>query len=156
MAHLFISTLKGVTFEWFIKLHAGSIKTWANLKKLFLTHFFEDDTEVAMLTLLATKQKIGESIKAFVERFQSMTLCCPSDMYQSTLVETCHHNLQTALLARIGVAECHTWKQLVQQGEQAEEIIARVSTKEKNSKPRLDISTRCYPKSSSQPKDETL
>ena len=40
MARLFISILKGVTFEWFMKHPASSIKTWANLKKLFLAHFF--------------------------------------------------------------------------------------------------------------------
>ena len=78
MARLFIGTLKGVAFEWFIKLFTGSIKTWADLEKLFLAHFFEDDTEISMPTLLTAKQKKGESIKTFVERFQSMVLCCPS------------------------------------------------------------------------------
>jgi len=68
MAHLFIGTLKGVTFEWFMKLPAGSIEKWVDLKKLFLARFFEDDTEVSLPTLLATKQKKGESIRAFVER----------------------------------------------------------------------------------------
>ena len=42
MVLLFISTLKGVAFEWFMKLPVSSIKTWANLKKMFLAHFFED------------------------------------------------------------------------------------------------------------------
>ena len=63
MAHLFIGTLKGVTFEWFMKLLAGSIKIWADLKKLFLARFFEDDTEISVPTLLATKQKKEESIR---------------------------------------------------------------------------------------------
>ena len=57
MARLFIGTLKGITFEWFMKLPTSSIKTWADLEKLFLVGLFEDDTEVAMPTLLATKQK---------------------------------------------------------------------------------------------------
>jgi len=35
MACLFIGTLKGIAFEWFMKLPAGSIKTWADLEKLF-------------------------------------------------------------------------------------------------------------------------
>jgi len=74
MVHLFISTLKGIAFEWFMKLLAGSVKKWANLEKLFLARFFEDDIEVSMPTLLAIKQKKGESIKTFVERFQSMAL----------------------------------------------------------------------------------
>ena len=53
----FISTLKGVAFEWFMKLPAGSIKKWVDLERLFLARFFEDDTEVTLPTLLATKQK---------------------------------------------------------------------------------------------------
>jgi len=52
-------------------------------------------------------------------------------MTQSTLVETCCHNLQTFLLAQMGVEECRTWQRLVLQGEQAEEIISRVRAEEK-------------------------
>ena len=48
MAHLFIGTLKGVTFEWFMKLPASSIEKWVDLEKLF-----KDDTEVSLTTLLA-------------------------------------------------------------------------------------------------------
>jgi len=33
MARLFVGTLKGVAFEWFMKHPVGSIKTWANLEK---------------------------------------------------------------------------------------------------------------------------
>jgi len=57
IARLFISTLKGVAFEWFMKLSAGLIKTWNDLEKLFLAHFFEDNTEISVPTLLAAKQK---------------------------------------------------------------------------------------------------
>jgi len=110
LARLFIGTLKGLAFEWFMKLPEGSIKNWGDLEKLFLTRFFEDDSEVTMPTLLATKQRKGESVKSFVERFRNMALRCPSGMTQATLVETCRHNLQTSLLAQIGVAESRTWK----------------------------------------------
>ena len=82
-----------------MKLSACSIKNWVDLEKLFLTRFFEDDTEVSLPILLATKQKKRVSIKMFVERVQSMALRCPSGMTQSTLVETCRHNLQTTLLS---------------------------------------------------------
>ena len=70
-------------------------------------------------------------------------------------METCRHNLQTSLIAQIGVAESRTRKQLVQQGEQVEEIIARVKA-EKN-KPRPEKSTRRTPEVSFQSKrKETL
>ena len=99
IARLFIGTLKGIAFEWFMKLPAGSITKWADLERLFLACFFEDDTEINMSTLLGTKQKKGEAIKTFVERFRNLALRCPSSMAQTTLVETCRHNLQTSLLA---------------------------------------------------------
>ena len=98
LARLFIGTLKGVSFEWFRKLPAGCIQKWADLERLFLSRFFEEDTEVSIHTLLATKQKKRESVKAFVKRFRTMALRCSSGMTQSTLVETCRHNLQTDLL----------------------------------------------------------
>ena len=113
-----------------MKLPAGSIRKWGDLKRLFLARFFEDDTEVNLPTLLATKQKKGESVKTFVERFRNLALQCPSGMVQTTLVETCRHNLQTTLLAHMGVAECKSWKQLVLQGEQAETIVARIKVEE--------------------------
>ena len=81
-------------------------------------------------TLLATKQKKGESVKSFVERFCNLVLQCPSGMTQTTLVETCRHNLQTTLLAHMGVAECKLLKQLVSQGEQAETKVARIKAEE--------------------------
>ena len=93
LVRLFISTLKRVAFEWFIKLHAGSIRKWADLEKFFLARFFEDDTKVSVPTLLVAKQNKGESIKTFMERFRSMVLQCQSGMIQATLIETCHHNL---------------------------------------------------------------
>ena len=58
------------------------------------------------------------------------------------LAETYHHNLQTALLAQIGVMEYRTWKQLVLQGENAEEIVARVKAEVNKRKPRPEKSTR--------------
>ena len=61
MARLFIGTLIRVAFEWFMKLPAGSIKTWADLMKLFLAlflaRFFEDNTEILVPTVLVAKQK---------------------------------------------------------------------------------------------------
>ena len=59
MAHLFIGTLKGVAFEWFVKLPAGYIKKWVDLKKLFLARFFKDDVMIFVPTLLTTKKKKG-------------------------------------------------------------------------------------------------
>jgi len=69
MARLFIGTLKGIAFEWFMKLPESSIKNLGDLEKLFLARFFKDDSVITMPTLLAMRQQKGESVKAIVERF---------------------------------------------------------------------------------------
>jgi len=66
---LFIGTLKGITFEWFMKLQEGSIKNSGDLEKLFLTCFFEDDLKIIMPTLLVMRQQKGELVNAFVTDF---------------------------------------------------------------------------------------
>jgi len=52
MAHLFIGILKGFAFEWFMKLPAGSIKTWVDLEKLFLVRFKMTQNYKCQLSLL--------------------------------------------------------------------------------------------------------
>jgi len=45
-----------------MKLPTDLIKTWADLEKLFLASFFEDDIEISVPTFLTAKQKKGETI----------------------------------------------------------------------------------------------
>src|SRR3954466_13764700 len=89
---LFISTLKGVAFEWFRKLPKGSITCWDDLEALFLIRFFEEEADINMHTLLLTKQKEGELVKDFIERFRELAMRSRSSMTPETLVETCRHN----------------------------------------------------------------
>jgi len=107
---VFISTLKGVAFEWFRKLPKGSITCWDDLEALFLSCFFEEEADINMHTLLLTKQKEGELVKDFIERFRELAMRSGSGMTPETLVETCRHNFLTPILVQMGVVECKTWK----------------------------------------------
>jgi len=62
MARLFISTLKGVAFDWFRSLPPSSVNSWNDLESRFLSRFYEDDTKVIMDKLLFTVQKKRESV----------------------------------------------------------------------------------------------
>lgn len=109
-----------------------------------------------MLTILATKQWKGESTKAFAERFRNITLRCPSGMTQTTLVEAYRHNLQTQLLAQMGVVESRIWK-LVQHNELAKEIVTMVKAETGESRPALERPPKRAPEQSCQPnKKDTL
>src|SRR5436853_1299792 len=129
---LFVSTLKGPAFEWFRKLAKGSITCWDDLEALFLSRFFEEEVDVNMHTLLLTKQKEGESIKEYIERFRDLAMRSRSGMTPEVLVETCRHNFLTPILVQMGVVECKTWKQLQEHGQTAEELVALVKTEEKH------------------------
>src|SRR4051812_22528437 len=131
---LFICTLKSVAFEGFRKLPKGSITCWDDLEALFLSHFFEEEADINMHTLLLTKQKEGELVKDFIERLQELAMRSKSGMTPETLVETCHHNFLTPILVQMGVVECKTWKQLQEHGQTVEELVALVRANEKNNR----------------------
>src|SRR4051812_26445984 len=66
---LFISTLKEVAFKWFCKLPKSWITCWDDLDDLFFSCFFEEEADINMNTLILTKQKEGELVNNFIERF---------------------------------------------------------------------------------------
>src|SRR4051812_48978963 len=129
---LFISTLKGVAFEWFCKLLKGSIICWDDFEALFLSRFFEEEVDINMHTLLLTKQKEGELVKDFIERFRKLAMRSRSDMTPKTLVETCRHNFLTPILVQMAIVECKTWKQPQEHGKTAQELVSLVKAEEKN------------------------
>src|SRR3954466_9249344 len=87
-----------------------------------------------MHTLLLTKQKEGELIKDFIERFRELAIRSRSGMTPETLVETCLHNFLIPILVQMGIVECKTWKQLQDHGQTAQELVALVKAEEKNNR----------------------
>jgi len=120
MARLFISTLKGVAFDWFRSLPPGSINSLIDLETRFLPYFYEDDTKVTMDKLLSTMQIKGESVRDYIERFRNLSLMCPTGMSLPMLLQTCTHNFLDQVEIRMGAIKTHTWKELVEQAEIAE------------------------------------
>src|SRR4051812_48731139 len=131
---LFITTLMGVAFEWFRKLLKGSITCWYDLEALLFSPFFEEEADINMHTLLLTKQKEGELVKDFIERFRELVMRSRSDMTPETLVETCRHNFLTPILIQMGVVECKTWKKFQEHGQTAQELVALVKAEEKKNR----------------------
>src|SRR3954470_2934696 len=123
-----------VAFKWFCKLPKGSIICWDDLKALFLSRFFEEEADINMHTLLLTKQKEGELVKDFIERFRELAMRSQSGMTPETLVKTCRHNFLTPVLVQMRVVECKTWKQLQEHGQTAQELVALVKAEEKNNR----------------------
>src|SRR5947209_20606446 len=91
------------------------ITCWDDLDALFLSRFFEEEADINMHTLLLTKQKEGELVKDFIERFRELAMRGGGDMTPETLVETCRDTFLTPIFVQKGFVEGKTENQLSEQ-----------------------------------------
>lgn len=68
LACLFIGTLRGVAFEWLMKLPTKLVRFGRALSDLIL----RNELEVNLITLLATKQRAEESVKVYWRDFGAL------------------------------------------------------------------------------------
>nr|ABD63117.1 Retrotransposon gag protein [Asparagus officinalis] len=138
MVRSLVSILRGPAFDWYRRLKPGSINCWDDMESLFLSNFFDDDTEVSIGTLLDEKQKDGESVDNFVKRFRNKAMNCRDPITEEFILQTCHNNLSIDVLEALGVVPSKTWKDLKMRGEQAEHFLKR----KKAERPTDDICNR--------------
>ena len=70
--------------------------------------------------LLTTVQKGREPVREYIERFQNLSLMCPTGMPLPMLLQTCWHNFLDRVKIRMGAIKAHKWNELVEQDEIAE------------------------------------
>ena len=120
MTRLFFRTLQGVAFEWFKHLRPGCIKSWNDLERRFLHRFPDCDLEVSSVTLASIKQKEGESIREYIERFRRTAGRTRGGLPQKEQVEFCWQGLKRDMRHRFGVTPIATWEEMTQAGDRAE------------------------------------
>jgi len=75
---LFLSSLSGSAFTWFISLPPNSVITWADLEKQFHKYFFSGVHEKKITDLVKLKQRNDESVESFVQRIWEVKNKCYS------------------------------------------------------------------------------
>ena len=76
LMRLFPSSLGGPALEWYSKL-PGTIKSWSELAKKFISHFsFNITNGVTLSNLCSTKQKVGEPFITFLLRWTRLVSQC--------------------------------------------------------------------------------
>jgi len=75
---LFLSSLSGSAFTWFISLPPNSVITWADLEKQFHKYFFSRVHEKKITNLIWLKQRNDESVESFVQRLREVRNKCYS------------------------------------------------------------------------------
>src|SRR5947208_11879706 len=109
-----------ITREWFKHLRPRSIKSWSDLERKFLHRFSNCDVEIFSFSLASTKQRKGEPIREYIERFRRTAGRTRGSLPQKELVEFCRQGLVRDIRRRFGVTRIDTWKELTQAGNRAE------------------------------------
>ena len=85
----FVRTLKGNTFDWYIDLEPESIDNWEQLKREFPNRFYSTRRIISMIELTATKQRKGEPVVDYINRWRALSLDCKDRLTELSAVEMC-------------------------------------------------------------------
>ena len=74
LMHLFPKSLAGPTLEWFYRIPYGIVSTFTQLSEAFVAQYAHlVETELSVVDLVHTKQKGGESLADYLQRWQTLT-----------------------------------------------------------------------------------
>jgi len=79
----FCQSLTGSAFGWYTSLAPDSIRTWRQLEDQFHTQYHSEAAEAGIADLAQVKQKRGESVSEYVQRFREVKNRC----YSSRITE---------------------------------------------------------------------
>ena len=66
---------------------------WDDMVDVFCTKYFHGEEIVTFVTLQGTKQKNGEDLMEYINRFRDIALDCYDHYEEKTLVEICMGNM---------------------------------------------------------------
>ncbi|KAA0063891.1 ty3-gypsy retrotransposon protein [Cucumis melo var. makuwa] len=85
----YIRSLKGNAFEWYTDLEPKVIYNWEQLEKEFLNRFYSTRRTLSMMELTNTKQRKGESVIDYINRWRALSLDCKDKLTELSAVEMC-------------------------------------------------------------------
>ncbi|TYK26751.1 retrotransposon gag protein [Cucumis melo var. makuwa] len=85
----FVQSLKGNAFEWYTDLEPEVIDSWEQLEKEFLNRFYSTKRTVSMMELTNTKQRKGEPVIDYINRWRALSLDCKDRLTELSAVEMC-------------------------------------------------------------------
>ena len=74
LMRLFLKSLLGPALEWFYQIPYGIVSTFAQLSEVFVAQYVHlVETELSVVDLVHTKQKGGEGLVHYLQRWQTLT-----------------------------------------------------------------------------------
>jgi hypothetical protein len=74
----FSQSLTGPAFGWYTSLGPDSIRTWKQLEEQFHIQYHSEPAEVGIANLAQVRQKRGETVAEYIQRFREMKNRCNS------------------------------------------------------------------------------
>ncbi|KAA0033246.1 ty3-gypsy retrotransposon protein [Cucumis melo var. makuwa] len=126
----FVRSLKGNAFEWYTDLEPEVIDSWEQLEKEFLNRFHSTRRTVSMMELTNTKQRKGEPVIDYINRWKALSLDCKDRLTELSAVEMCTQGMHWGLLYILqGIKSC-TFEELATRAHDMKLSIASRGTKD--------------------------
>ncbi|KAK1663180.1 hypothetical protein QYE76_051339 [Lolium multiflorum] len=74
----FSQSLTGPAFGWYTSLPPNSVQSWKQLEELFHTQYHSEGTEAGIAELAQVRQKRGETVSEYIQRFRTVKNRCYS------------------------------------------------------------------------------
>ncbi|KAK1631354.1 hypothetical protein QYE76_005669 [Lolium multiflorum] len=78
MVRCFSQSLTGPAFGWYTSLQPNSVQSWKQLEELFHTQYHSETTEAGIAELAQVRQKRGETVAEYIQRFRTVKNRCYS------------------------------------------------------------------------------
>ncbi|CAL2266700.1 unnamed protein product [Prunus armeniaca] len=84
---LFVHSLTGTAFSWFINLPPNSVRDWSDMERIFHEHFYQTNREIMVTELARMSQASDESPRNYLQRFKLCRNWCRTNLPEREFVK---------------------------------------------------------------------
>ncbi|CAL9020684.1 unnamed protein product [Prunus brigantina] len=91
---LFVHSLAGAAFSWFINLPSNSVRDWSDMEGIFHEHFYQTNREITVAELARMSQAADESPRDYLQRFKTCRKWCRTNLPEREFVKMAEEGLE--------------------------------------------------------------
>ncbi|CAL9001520.1 unnamed protein product [Prunus brigantina] len=91
---LFIHSLTGAAFSWFINLPPNSVRDWSDMERIFHEHFYQTNREITVAELARMSQAADKSPRDYLQRFKTCRNWCRTNLPEREFVKMAEEGLE--------------------------------------------------------------
>ncbi|CAL2238308.1 unnamed protein product [Prunus armeniaca] len=91
---LFVHSLTGTAFSWFINLPPNSVRDWSDMERIFHEHFYQTNREITVAELARMSQASDESPRDYLQWFKTCRNWCRMNLPEREFVKNAEEGLE--------------------------------------------------------------